>query len=151
MNEKEMFLNSYEREFDITLKFLEAFPADNLDFRPNSHLQSALELAWIFPEEERMFVSGALDGDVVFKKNPSPETLDEIKEAYKTNHRALAARIKGLPEEDFNEMITFGSGADNAVPMRRGDALWDIAVFSSIYISELGNRALRQNPCVFGP
>ena len=127
-----MFLNSYEREYEITLKFLEAFPAGNSDFRPNAHLQSALEIAWVFPEEERMLVSGALDGDVVFKRNAPPETLDEIKEIYEKNHRELAARIKELSNEDLSAMITFGSGADNATAMRRGDALW-LAVMDAVH------------------
>ena len=153
MNEKEMFLNSYEREYDITLKFLEAFPADSADFRPNPHLQSARELAWIFPEEERVLVSGALDGDVVFKENPPPETLARIKEIYEDSHRLLGTRIKELPEEEFNEMITFGSGADNAVSMRRGDALW-LAIMDavhhrgqfSVYIKMAGGKV----PSVYG-
>ena len=124
MNEKEMFLSSYEREYGITLKFLEAFPAENSDFRPNAHLQSAQEIAWMFPEEERILISGALDGDVVFKKNTPPETFDEIKKAYEDTHRMLAERIKELSDTGFNEMITFGSGSDNAQEMRRGDVLW---------------------------
>ena len=132
MNEKEMFLNSYEKEFETTLEFLNAYPADKLDFRPKPQLQSAIELAWYFPEEDRMLVSGALDGDVVLKKNPLPKSLDEIKEAYESSHRMLLGRIKELPESAFNEMITFGSGAESAVSMRRGDALW-LAVMDAVH------------------
>ena len=132
MTEKEMFLNSYEREFEITVKFLDAYPPDKLDFRPKPQLQSAIELAWYFPEEDRMLVTGTLDGDVVYKKNPMPESFDEIKEAYANNHRMMVLRIKELPESAFNEMITFGSGAELAVSMRRGDALW-LAVMDAVH------------------
>ena len=132
MNEKEMFLSSYEREYGITLKFLEAFPVENSDFRPNDHLQSAQEIAWVFPEEERILISGALDGDVVFKKNTLPETFDEVKKAYERTHRMLAERIKELPDAAFNEKITFGSGSDNAQEMRRGDVLW-LAIMDAVH------------------
>ena len=132
MNEKEMFLNSYEKEFETTLEFLNAYPADKLDFRPKPQLQSAIELAWYFPEEDRILISGALDGEVILNKNPLPASLDKIKEIYESSHRALLGRIKELPDVGFNEMITFGSGAGNAVSMRRGDALW-LAVMDAVH------------------
>jgi len=147
MTEKEMFLNSYEREFDITLNFLKAYPEGNLDFRPHPHAQSAKDIAWSFVEEDRVLVSGALEGDVVFKQNPAPETLNEIKTAYESNHHTLAEAVGNLSDDAFNEMITFGSGSDNAVPMRRGDALW-LAIMDaahhrgqfSVYIRMVGGK-----------
>lgn len=148
MTEKEMFLNSYEREFVITLNFLKAYPEGNLDFRPHPHVQSAKEIAWSFAEEDRVLISGALEGDVVFKQNPAPETLDEIKTAYESSHHALTEAVSNLSDDAFNEMITFGSGSDNAVSMRRGDVLW-LAIMDaahhrgqfSVYIRMVGGKA----------
>lgn len=124
MSEKEMFLNSYEREFGITLAFLNAYPKEKLLFRPHPTLQSAQDLAWSFPEEDRVLVGGALDGDVVFKQNSIPETIDAIIAIYEQNHRQLVQRINTISDDAFNEMIIFGSGSDRTTAMRRGDVLW---------------------------
>ncbi|MDP3778456.1 MAG: DinB family protein [bacterium] len=132
MTEKEMFLNSYEREFGITLAFLDAMPAGSLDFRPYPNLQSAQELAWSFAQEERVFIEGALDGDVVFKRNPAPDTFEEIRSQYHMNHKKFAERINALPDGAFNEMVTFGSGMAGAKRMRRGDVLW-LAVMDAVH------------------
>jgi len=132
MTEKEMFLNTYEREFEITLAFLDAFPAGNLDFRPHPNLQSAQELAWSFVQEERALVQGALDGDVVLKKDPVPDTFEEIMSEYQKNHHAFVEKIKALPDSAFNETVTFGSGMRGAKQMRRGDIFW-LAVMDAVH------------------
>ena len=149
MTEKEMFLNSYEREFDITLKFLNAYTdtGQDLDFRPYPHAQSARELAWSFVQEDRVLISGALEGDVVSKQDLVPETFDDIKTAYASNHRTFAEKVGNLSDDAFNEMVTFGSGSNNTVSMRRGDVLW-LAIIDaahhrgqfSVYIRMVGGE-----------
>ena len=132
MTEKEMFLNSFDKEFETTMRVLNAYPEDKLNFRPHPQSRSALELAWNFEEEERLIVGGTLMGDVVFKPNPVLDTLDEVKREYERTHRDLSAKLQELPDAAFNEMITFGSGTEGAIPMRRGDALW-LAVMDAVH------------------
>ncbi len=147
MTEKEMFLNSYEREFAITLTFLDAFPAGNFHFRPRPDLQSAFDLAWGFVQEDHVLIEGALEGDVVFKRNPAPDTFEQIRSEYCTNHLSLAQRINALSDDAFNEMVTFGSGMADAKQMRRGDVFW-LAVMDaahhrgqfSVYIRMTGGK-----------
>ena len=154
MTEKEMFLNSFDREFQTTMRVLNAYPSDKLDFRPHPRSRSAGELAWNFANEERMLVGGAVAGDVVFKQNSTPETLDEIKTEYENIHHDMTAKVAGMEDAAFNEMITFGSGSDHAVPMRRGDALW-LAIMDavhhrgqfSVYIRMAGGKV----PSIYGP
>ncbi|MDP3769601.1 MAG: DinB family protein [Candidatus Sungbacteria bacterium] len=132
MTEKEMFLNSFEKEFETTMRVLNAYPGDKPNFRPHPQSRSALELAWNFEEEERLIVGGAFLGDVVYKQNTPPGTLDEVKREYQSTHRDLSVKLKGLPDTAFNEIITFGSGAEHPIPMRRGDALW-LAVMDAVH------------------
>lgn len=127
-----MFLNSFDREFETTMRVLNAYPQEKPHFRPHPQSQSALELAWNFEEEERLLVGGALAGDVVFKPNPVPNTLDEIKGEYEHTHRDLSEKLQHLPDAAFNEMIMFGSGTQGALPMRRGDALW-LAIMDGVH------------------
>jgi len=142
-----MFLNSYEKEFETTLRFLKAYPEGNFNFRPNPHLESAQELAWSFVQEDQALVSGALEGNIVPQTDPAPDTLGEIQATYESGHKYLALRIKELSDDALNEMITFGSGSDNPLSMRRGDALW-LAVMDaahhrgqfSVYIRMVGGK-----------
>lgn len=143
-----MFLNSYEKEFETTLRFLKAYPEGNFNFRPNPHLQSAQELAWSFVQEDQTLISGAIEGDVTLKTTPAPDTLGEIQTAYESGHKYLALRIKELSDDALNEMITFGSDGDKTISMRRGDALWlgimDAAHHRgqfSLYIRMVGGKA----------
>lgn len=46
MTEKETFLNTWEREFQTTLKVLKAYPPAKLDLKPHERSRSARELAW---------------------------------------------------------------------------------------------------------
>ena len=94
-----------------------------------------------------MFIEGALDGEVVFKRNLAPDTFEEIRSQYHMNHKKFAERINALPDGAFNEMVTFGSGMAGAKRMRRGDVLW-LAVMDaahhrgqfSVYIRMTGGK-----------
>lgn len=132
MTEKEMFLNSFDREFETTMRVLNAYPQEKPHFRPHPQSRSALELAWNFEEEERLIIGGALMGDVVFKPNPALVTFEEVKKEYESTHRDLSVKLQKLPDAAFNEMIVFGSGIEGAIPMRRGDALW-LAIMDAVH------------------
>ena len=154
MTEKEMFLNSYEKEFQTTLRFLKAYPEGSLNFRPNPHLQSAQELAWSFVQEDQALVSGALEGSIVPKTDPAPDSFSEIQAAYESGHKYLALRIKEFSDDALNEMITFRSDGDKDLSMRRGDALWlgvmDAAHHRgqfSVYIRMVGGKV----PALYEP
>lgn len=43
MTEKEMFIQTWEREFQTTLKVLKAYPATKLDLKPHERSRSARE------------------------------------------------------------------------------------------------------------
>jgi uncharacterized damage-inducible protein DinB len=51
-SELEMFLKTWEREADSTLKLLRALPPTKYDFKPDSGGRSLGELAWHLPEGE---------------------------------------------------------------------------------------------------
>ena len=42
------FLEAYEREHEITMRVLRAYPTDKLELRPHPRSKTARELAWIF-------------------------------------------------------------------------------------------------------
>ena len=52
MTEKDMFLQTFERECQTTLKILRAYPPGEGELTPHERSKSARELAWIFILEQ---------------------------------------------------------------------------------------------------
>src|SRR5437867_7953231 len=46
MTEKDMFLKTWDREFETTLRLLRAYPEMKLDLKPAEKLRPASELIW---------------------------------------------------------------------------------------------------------
>ena len=155
MNEKDMFLQTWEREFKTTLKVLKAYPADKLDFKPHERSMSAKDLAWSFPMEDRMAVHGALNGRIDFEDFPKPPaTLAEILAAYEKEHRELAGKLKNLSEADLNKTISYEMEPGKGRTVRAGDLLW-FAVMDgvnhrgqfAVYLRIAGGKV----PSIYGP
>ncbi len=51
MTEKDMFLQTWEHEYNTTVKVLKAFPDDKLDMKPAEKSKSARDLAFTFVGE----------------------------------------------------------------------------------------------------
>ena len=79
MTEKEMFINTWEREFHTTLKVLKALPMDKADLKPAEKSKSAKDLAWTFFAEEGVMIDGVCKGKIDFANMPpTPATLQEV-------------------------------------------------------------------------
>ncbi len=155
MTEKEMFLQTWEREFQTTLKVLKAYPANKLDFKPHERSMSAKELAWSFPMEDRMAVLGAVNGRIDFEDFPKPPaTLAEILAAYEKEHKELAGKVKSLKEADLNKPIPYQMEPGKAGEIRAADLLW-FAVMDgvnhrgqfAVYLRMAGGKV----PSIYGP
>jgi len=155
MTEKEMFLQTWEREFRTTLKVLKAFPANKLDFKPHERSTPARELAWSFPMEDRMAVLGAANGRIDFDDFPKPPaTLAEILSAYEKEHRELAGKINNLSDADLNKLIPYQMEPGKGREIRVGDLLW-FAVMDgvnhrgqfAVYLRMAGGKV----PSIYGP
>ncbi|HLG93775.1 MAG TPA: DinB family protein [candidate division Zixibacteria bacterium] len=155
MNEKDVFLKTWEREFQTTLKVLKAFPGDRLEFKPHERSRSARELAWSFPMEDRMAVNGAVGSRIEREDFPKPPaTLAEILAAYEKEHRELAGKLKNLSEADLNKSIPYEMEPGKGGAVRAGDLLW-FAVMDgvnhrgqfAVYLRMAGGKV----PAIYGP
>ncbi len=156
MNEKEMFLKTWEREFQTTLKVLKAYPANKLDFKPHERSMSARELAWSFPMEDRMAVHGAVNGRIDMEEDfpKPPATLAEILAVYEKEHKELAGRLKNISETDLNMAIPYEMEPGKGGTVRAGDLLW-FAVMDgvnhrgqfAVYLRMAGGKV----PAIYGP
>src|SRR5215510_8103557 len=73
--EKDMFLQSFERECQTTLKILRAYPAAKADFRPAEKSRTAKELAATFVLEQGL-AGKALAGTLDWSKMGPMPTID---------------------------------------------------------------------------
>ena len=155
MNEKDMFLQTWEREYRTTLKVLKAYPADKLDFKPHERSMSARDLAWSFAMEDRMAIRGVANNRIDFDDFPkAPATMAEILAAYEKEHEELAGKIRNLKETDLDKSISYQMEPEKSGKVRSGDLLW-FAVMDgvnhrgqfAVYLRMAGGKV----PAIYGP
>ena len=154
MSEKDMYLASFEHEFQTSLKVLKGYPSDKLDLTPADRLKSARELAWMLVLNQKV-VEPILNGELMPGQfPPAPATLQEIIAAFEQAHRDSTVKLAGLTEGAMNGPVRMPTGPKQVGEMRRGNALWmmlndtihhrgQFSVFSRI----AGGRV----PSIYGP
>jgi uncharacterized damage-inducible protein DinB len=155
MTEKDMFIQSWEREFQTTLKVLRAFPQDKLDLKPADKLRSARDLAWVFHAEQDL-VDMALKGKVEFSNshNPAPKSMEEIIAAYEAAVKTNIERVRKMSDTDYNSMMGWFVAPKTPGNVRKADVLWTTLMDMvhhrgqlTIYLRLAGGKL----PSVYGP
>ncbi|MDL1893865.1 hypothetical protein FBQ87_13410 [Sphingobacteriales bacterium CHB3] len=155
MSERDQFIQTWEREFQTTLKVLKAYPADKLDLKPAEKSKSARDLLFVFAAEQHFF-SQILDGALDFTSSAPkpPATLDEIVSATEKGNAALVAKIKAMPDASFDEKVVFPVAPKTMQPVRKMDLSWMMLMDSihhrgqlSVYIRLAGGKV----PSIYGP
>jgi uncharacterized damage-inducible protein DinB len=153
--EKDMFIMSAEREFQTTLRVLEAYPEDQLDLKPAEKSMSARELIWLLSIGKRV-TKGLLAGKFGMGEAPPPvpKTKAELIEAFKQAQAAQIAAVSGIDEATFHAPIEIPSGPGTTTRVRRADALWTFAMDGihhrgqlTVYLRMAGGRV----PSIYGP
>jgi uncharacterized damage-inducible protein DinB len=152
---KETFIQTWEREFQTTLKVLKAYPADKLDLKPAEKSKSARDLLFVFANEQH-FLSMGLDGKIDFMAPmpKAPATLPEIVNAAEQGNAKLVAKLKAMPDADFNTTIPFMVAPKTMGEVRKMDFAWLMLMDSvhhrgqiSVYIRLAGGKV----PSIYGP
>lgn len=155
MSEKDMFMNTWEREFQTTLKVLKAYPVDKLDLQPSEKSKSAKDLAWTFVAEEGIMIDGVCKGKVDFSKMPPPPaTFQEVVAAYEDSHKGNVDKVKALTDADWTSSISWMVAPKQMGQVRRGDILW-MAVMDNVHhrgqLSVYLRLAGAKVPSIYGP
>jgi uncharacterized damage-inducible protein DinB len=150
-----MFLQSFQRESDTTLKVLKAYPAERADYRPHERSRSAKELAWTFVLEQGI-AAGALSGNVDFSQ-PMPKPPADYKDvlpAFERACRDTIAKVSAASEEDLNRTMQFPVAPKKMGDVRRFDVLWSSLMDQvhhrgqfSVYLRLAGGKV----PSIYGP
>jgi uncharacterized damage-inducible protein DinB len=125
MSEKDVYLDSFEREFKTTLKILLAYPQDKADLQPHPKCKTAKDLAWMFVLEGGL-IDSIVKGQIDFTQSApkAPATLDEVLGAFQKQHKEVTEKIRNMSLEDFNGPITFPVGPGKMAELRRAEVLW---------------------------
>ncbi|MBI1796216.1 MAG: DinB family protein [Candidatus Eisenbacteria bacterium] len=155
--EKDMFLQTFERECQTTLKILRAFPADKAGFRPAEKSRTAAEVAGTFVLEQGLAgkaLAGTLDWS---KMGPMPKlegTLPEIITMFDKSSKETAAAVARSSEDDLNKGAQFPVGPGKLGDFRRMDILWMTLMDQvhhrgqlSVYLRIVGAKV----PSIYGP
>src|SRR3954469_22362528 len=83
VNERQQFINVFERELPTTMKVLRAFPTDKSTYKPHEKSPSAHQLAWTFVIENNIAMA-ALKGPLNLGAGmpKAPEKFEEIVATY---------------------------------------------------------------------
>ena len=155
VNEKDRFIQGWEKEYQTTLKVLKAYPSTKSELRPHQKCPTAKELVWRMVGEESMFVNGVIAGQIDFTGHPPvPATLPEILSSYEKNHKELTAKLHAMPEADLNKTMKFMVAPKTPGDVRRGDILWLFLMDTvhhrgqfSIYLRMADGKV----PSIYGP
>ena len=155
MTEKEMFLNTWQREFATTMKILKQLPADKADFKPAAEkTKSAKDLATVFIAELGV-VDGVVKGKIDFGgEMPKFATYADLLNAYENTQKTMVPKVNAMSEADWNSMITVPVGPKQMGQVRRADMLWMMLMDSvhhrgqfSVYLRLVGAKV----PSIYGP
>ena len=154
MNEKDMFLQTFEREYQTTLRVLKAYPSDKADLKPSPKSKTAQQLAWMLALNQGVVIP-ALENKLDPSAMPAPpKTWSEVIPALETMHREAVARLERSTEEDWNRSIQMPVAPKTMGEVRTGEALW---FFLHDTIHHRGQLTVYQRmaggkvPSIYGP
>lgn len=153
--EKETFLRNWEREFDVTLRALKAYPLERQDYRPHEKSRSAKELALVFVSEERTGINGAISGVMDFSNRPNPPaSMKDVLSEYEKLHKDNFNKIKKMLAEELTKTMKFPIGPKKMADLRKIDVLWFTIMDMvhhrgqlTVYIRMAGGKV----PSIYGP
>ncbi len=155
MTEKDMFLQEFARECDITLRVLRAYPADKASLKPSEKSRSAAELAFVFVAEQTI-AGMALSGKIELgrQRPPAPSSFTEIITMFEAARHETVQKVTNASDEQLSRIVQFPIGPGKMGDFRAQDILWltvkDMVHHRgqlSVYLRIAGGKL----PSIYGP
>ena len=149
------FRRAYEREHATTRKVLQAFPVDQISFRPHERSNTALNLGKTFIIEEKMMLLALRNEPVLGSGGfpDAPNEWSEILDVFESQHREILARLDGIGDGDV-QAVKFFSGPGQMADFPAVDFLWFMLLDQihhrgqlSVYLRMAGAKV----PSIYGP
>jgi uncharacterized damage-inducible protein DinB len=109
-------LPAYAAEHPVTKAVITAIPPDKADYRPDSILRSAIDLAWHIAVAEDRFMNAVASGGFTFENSTRPEAIRspaDVVTWYSERFAVNIERLKKTPADrlvvpiDFRGLLTF--------------------------------------------
>src|SRR5262245_52832735 len=115
------YLTLRRREFETTLRVLQAYPNDQVQMRPAAKSRTAAELAMTLVNEERVMTSLIETGAVSMSRldREIPSSMEAIIDAWQHAATKNGALMETFSPEDFARIVDFYG---MQIPL--GEALW---------------------------
>jgi len=161
LGNREFFIHRWEHEHPAFLEVFKALPPDRLDYQPHPASRSAGELAALLVSAERSCAElcetgrSSYNSGIRFHPTEGFTTLEEMIQAYKKHHGALAGRLNSLTDATWNRPAWLTRGEQEIILKDTvGGLLW-IALFDAVhhrgqlstYIRPMGGKV----PSIYGP
>jgi uncharacterized damage-inducible protein DinB len=152
---KDLFLESFIREHNTTLKVLRAFPADQGEFRPHPRSQSARELAWTFVLEQAL-ITAALHDKLNLGSGfpPVPADFQAIITQFESEFNTLVDDLRKSSDAQWNGTVKFFAGPGQMADFPKIDFAWFMLCDQihhrgqySVYVRMAGGKV----PSIYGP
>ena len=151
MIKRENLIRLFRKEFATTIKVMEAYPEDKLDFTPHKRSQTAKRILSTFVFEmfllESYVFGETLDGSLF--QNYSPADLQTIIFDFKKHTEIVISKTENLSEAGMDKTIEFADAkfkADEFMLMMLFDQIHHRGQMS-VYIRLAGGKV----PSVYGP
>jgi uncharacterized damage-inducible protein DinB len=149
------FRKVYESEYARTRKLLEAFPADQADFKPHERSNSALKLLQTFVVEQNLLLRALRNEKVLGSGGfgAVPESWSEALDALEAQHRQVMERLEQVHDGEL-QTVQFYTGPKQMGDFSALDFLWFLLFDQihhrgqlSVYTRMAGGRV----PAIYGP
>ncbi len=154
--EREHYLAAFQREYEITLRVLKAYPPEHAQHKFAERSNSAAETAWT------LMISQAVIEPILTLPSltpqappPIPSDFKQIVAAFEKAHADATRALARLDEATFQSPIVMPVGPGGATaPLRRADALW-MMLFDTVHHRGQFSVYLRASgakvPSIYGP
>ena len=126
---KQQFLDAYEREHQITMRLLRAYPPDKVELRPHPKCKTARELAWMFAAERALGTAVLNDWYATNKPGSgqmpqAPADWQDLLAAIEKAHVDYRVVVESLSDAQLYENVKFFTGPRTMGDYQRIQFMW---------------------------
>lgn len=107
---REIMLQGFTNEIEVTKKVIAAIPDDKRDYRPDPNARTAWELAWHLANTDVQFLNGIADLQFTManpEEKDKPKTAAELVAWYDRNCTQGIARVRALTPQQLVTSVDF--------------------------------------------
>jgi len=107
---RNMMLDGFGNEVQITRKVLAAIPENKRDYRPDPHARSAWDLAWHIANSDVQFLDGIADMKFTMgapSESEKPKTVADLVAWYEKNVQRGMDRVRAMSSDQLQTPVDF--------------------------------------------